>query len=162
LGAPLEATVTHLNALMCEALPIGRFVTAFVGMLAADDEGETSGVGDGEGTRGGANEIRYVSAGQAPILIVRADGTHEQRDATTLPLGVDPWAEVVPSESLRLEPGDAFILLSDGYYEYMNDDSRQLGTAGVIAAVRSAMRTTDGSAQAVIAALDAALGDHGA
>jgi len=153
LGASLEDAVSHLNALMCEALPIGRFVTAFIGML-----GEDGSEGDGED---GTNRIRYVSAGQAPILVVRADGSYELRDATTLPLGVDPWTGPVPVETLRLDPGDAFVLLSDGYYEYTSEKGTQFGVERAVEAVRAARACTDGSAQAIIAALDAALGDHG-
>ena len=155
LGAPLDDIVSHLNALMCEALPIGRFVTAFVGVVNAAPTSSSSSDPD-------AGHIRYISAGQAPIVVVRADGSVEQRDASTLPLGVDPWREPVPVETLRMDVGDVLLLLSDGYYEYMDHASRHFGVDRAVEAVRTALRVTDGSAQAVIAALDAALGDYGA
>lgn len=156
LGAPVEQAVTHLNALVCEALPVGRFVTAFVGTLTAGDPGDAA---------GGADQITYVSAGQAPILVVRRDGTHEVRGATILPLGVDPWLEPPRPETVRLGPGDVFLLLSDGYYEYADDSGRQCGVERIVEAVRRAMEGWgggEGAAEAVIASIDAALAEHGA
>lgn len=154
LGAPVEHAVTHLNTLVCDALPIGRFVTAFVGTLGA--------AGSGEGT------VRYVAAGQAPVVIVRADGSYESRDATILPLGVDPWLEPPVAETLTLGPGDALVLLSDGYYEYMAGTAGaggQFGVRRVVAAVSDALARhgrAEGAAAAVIASVDAALAAYAA
>lgn len=155
LGTPVEHAATHLNTLMCDALPVGRFVTAFIGTLA----------GPGDGRNGAVGTVRYVAAGQAPVVVVRADGSYEARDATILPLGVDPWPEPPKPETVTLEPGDALVLLSDGYYEHMNHAQRPFGVERAVAAVREALtrhRGAEGVAAAVIASVDAALAAYAA
>ncbi|HYE03297.1 MAG TPA: SpoIIE family protein phosphatase [Phycisphaerales bacterium] len=136
LGAPLTEIVCHLNALMCEALPAGRFVTAFLGELDA-----------------GRHEVAYVSAGQAPIVVVRASGEFECFDASTPPVGIDPDLKVRRTETVRFGPGDVLVLLSDGYYELRGPGGKgddMLGVERVVELVRAAI---GGSAEEILGAL---------
>ncbi len=134
LGASIERIALHLNAQLCEDLPPGRFITAFLGWLRPDKD-----------------EITYVSPGQAPLLIVRTDGTHQTFDANAPPLGIqtDLMPDVV--EPLRLGKGDVFLLLSDGYYEAMNPDDDLFGMERTLAAIRGSM---SGASADILAAIN--------
>ncbi len=124
LGAPLEDIVSNINAQLAASLPPGLFVTAFVGLLDT-----------------GAGTMRYVAAGQAPVLVYRADGTVEERDASAPPLAVDLNLDPDAVQELSLRPGDAFVLLSDGFYELRNPARALWGMAGVNGAIRRGLET---------------------
>lgn len=134
LGAPLDRIAVHLNAQMSEDLPPGRFITAFIGHLRPD-----------------RHHIEYVAPGQAPLVIVRADGRLEESSANAMPLGIDPELMAEQVEPLRLDPGDVFLLLSDGYYEAMDPEGEQFGMDRTLAAVRSAQA---GSAADILRAVN--------
>ncbi len=136
LGASLDRIAVHLNAQLTEDLPPGRFITAFIGHL-----------------RPGAHEIEYVAPGQAPLVIVRAEGTLEETSANAMPLGIDPDLGAEHVQPLRLNPGDVFLLLSDGYYEAMDPEGEQFGMDRTLAAVAS---TNGGTAAEILAALNEA------
>jgi sigma-B regulation protein RsbU (phosphoserine phosphatase) len=119
LEAPLEAIVANVNAQLAASLPPGLFVTAFVGLLDT-----------------GTGVMSYVAAGQAPVVVYRADGTVEERDASAPPLAVDPILDPDALQELTLHPGDAFVLLSDGYYELRSPRRTLWGLSGVNAAVK--------------------------
>ncbi|MBC7835612.1 MAG: SpoIIE family protein phosphatase [Phycisphaerales bacterium] len=136
LRAPLTDAVCHLNALMCETLPAGRFVTAFIGELDSD-----------------VNAVRYVSAGQAPILLVRADGSHQEWDASVPPLGIAPDLEIQAADVIPLAPGDVLCLLSDGYYELRTSSGttdEMFGLDRVLATIRASL---PGSANDILESL---------
>ncbi len=139
LGVGLDAIVRQLNAHLCVTLPSGRFVTAFIGVLDPVK-----------------HEIRSISAGQAPILLVRrgADGGVEERTADVMPLGVDPQMRPEAAPPLRLNIGDVFVLLSDGYYERQNAASQVLGGQRVVEAVRKAIAAGESSARSVLRAIN--------
>lgn len=120
LRAPLPLIAEHLNAQLCEDLPPGRFITAFLGVL--------------DPVR---HAIDYVAPGQAPLLVVRADGGVEERSANAMPLGIDPDQQPEAVEPFLLGPGDTFLLLSDGYFEAMAPDDEQFGQDRVVQVVRS-------------------------
>jgi len=122
MGARLHASVSqiarHINIQLCDDLPAGRFITNMIALLDPR-----------------ASRIRYVSAGQAPLILVRADGTSEVRGATTLPMGIDPDCDFGEVETFDLSPGDVFVLLSDGFYEAMNHQNQHYGEQRVVDAV---------------------------
>src|SRR5690606_40115941 len=125
LGATPEDIARHINRQLCEDLPAGRFVTAFFGLLDAR-----------------RHEISYVSAGQAPILVIHcADGgawSRDVRNATGMTLGIDSEMEFEPDPPLRLERGDTFVLLSDGYYEAGVPSGELFGLERVVRAMQGA------------------------
>ena len=82
---------------------------------------------------------------------MRADGHHEQFNATGLPLGILPDAPIEAGEPMRLAPGDAFLLISDGIFECETAGDGDLGMDRVLEDVR---RHLGGSAESVIRALE--------
>ncbi len=154
LSIPLRDTVHHINARLAASLPLGRFITAFFGILDP-----------------ATHTLEYLSCGQSPILILRArhsgsEGAHEQRDADTLALGIDPDLVLPAPSTLTLGRGDALLLLSDGYYEHrtgaLAKPSAALGVAGVLHAARQAMLAHGASASHILEALSAAATGTGA
>ncbi|HKB79391.1 MAG TPA: SpoIIE family protein phosphatase, partial [Thermoanaerobaculia bacterium] len=59
--------------------------------------------------------------------------------------------------SLRLDPGDTLLFMSDGFPELMNPSGQQLGYSAAVRAFAEAARTD--SADSVIASLSAAAHD---
>ncbi|MEO1130535.1 MAG: SpoIIE family protein phosphatase [Planctomycetota bacterium] len=124
VDAQLDSMAYHINEQLCRDLPVGRFVTAFLGRLDA--------------TR---HEMAWVSAGQAPLLFLKADTPRpieeECFNANGMPFGIDEDFTPDCVSPFRFDPGDVFVLLSDGYYEAMNAQSAMFGAERVIACVRS-------------------------
>ena len=123
------------NRLLATDVEAGRFVT--LALVALDDA---------EGT------ATFASAGQGPLLLARADGTAERFTATGLPLGVLLETGFEASEPMRLAPGDAFFLISDGIFECETENGKELGFEAVEQTVQDHL---DGPAGAVTDALRA-------
>lgn len=120
LGSELDRVAHHMNEQLCEDLVTGRFITAWLGLLDARE-----------------NLLHSVSAGQAPLLVLRASsGEVENRDADVLPLGIMRGLELPPRDPIALAPGDAFIALSDGFYESQNPRGEQFGVKRVMAIIK--------------------------
>jgi len=129
-----DVVLCDTNRLLAADVGEGRFVTL---ALAVADAAEGA--------------VSYASAGQGPIVLMRADGHHEQFNATGLPLGILPDAPIEAGEPIRLAPGDAFLLISDGIFECETAGDGDLGMDRVLANVR---RHLGGSAESVIRALE--------
>jgi sigma-B regulation protein RsbU (phosphoserine phosphatase) len=120
LGTPLEEAVRAVNNRLAATLASDRFITAFVGLLDPS-----------------AHLLRYVSAGQAPIL--RFDGRTgalERHGPTTFPLGAMPVTRARAPQTLEFGPGDLLLLASDGVFEARRPDGDAFGEARVEALVR--------------------------
>jgi phosphoserine phosphatase len=110
-GAELDQAYTHVNNQLSEDLPDDRFVTAFMGMLDPH-----------------SHQLEYYSGGQGPILFFHsASGQCEWRRPSTFPLGVMEIDSPGEVQSFDFEPGDVLALLSDGIYEYVNDQGAEFG-----------------------------------
>lgn len=111
LTEELDRITPLVNELLSFDLPPDRFVTALVAVL--DPE---------------THEFRYVSAGQGPLLHYRAaiDSVVEL-ETQGPPLGVAPGFPYDPPLTLRIEPGDLLVFLTDGFYEWDNVSGQQLG-----------------------------------
>jgi phosphoserine phosphatase len=109
--AALVPLVMRLNDLLSADLPEGRFVTAFFGIVAPHGD-----------------DVRFVSAGQGPILALRAaTGAVEEFESHGLPLGLMPEMGYEAETTVPLAPGDMLVLLTDGFYEWQRADGDQLG-----------------------------------
>jgi serine phosphatase RsbU (regulator of sigma subunit) len=102
-----------LNDLLCQHFgQMDRFVTLAAALL--DPSSHT---------------VTFVNAGHpSPLIYRRATGQLEEastRDTTGLPLGVVQGYVYEPRQ-LRLEPGDAVFLFSDGVTEAMDTQNNQL------------------------------------
>jgi phosphoserine phosphatase len=129
-----DAVLTDANRLLAADVTDGRFVTL---ALAAVD--------------GATGRADYASAGQGPLLVLRAAGPCEQLLSTGLPLGVLAETRMEAGEPLELARGDALLLLSDGIFECEKRDGKELGIEEVIAA---AQRNLGAEAGAMLKALE--------
>ena len=128
-----ERVLADANRLLAADVESGRFVTLALAMLD-----------DADGA------VACASAGQGPILLMRADGRAEQFGATGLPLGILPETAFDAADPLCLGPGDAFLLISDGIFECETQEGKELGFEPVVQTVRDHL---DGPAQSVTDAL---------
>lgn len=110
----LPRIVARVNALLSADMMEGRFVTTFIGILDPQ-----------------RHRVEYCSCGQGPILLLRGD-KGEWRSATEPPLGVDLGVPPDPPAAFDFLPGDALILLTDGFYEAMNAQGEQFGEERVL------------------------------
>lgn len=105
-----------VNAQLEEDLSDAHFITLFIGRLV-----------------GAQHMLRWASFGQAPLWLYRAkDGRIESLAAHHPPLGMLP--EILgyrPTETF-FEPGDAFLVLSDGFAETMNEAHEPVGEAAIL------------------------------
>jgi serine phosphatase RsbU (regulator of sigma subunit) len=112
----LPAIIHHLNAQLCADLTEGRFITAWVGELDAR-----------------ARTLTTFSCGQGPLLYYRAaDRTCQTIETDTVPLGCFDDLTVVPRDPIRMEPGDIFVVLSDGIVDAEIAGGERFGTRRVI------------------------------
>jgi phosphoserine phosphatase len=110
-GANLSQAYRQVNNQLVEDLPEDRFLTAFMGFLDPS-----------------SHQLDYYSGGQGPILFFHAASQQiEWRRPSTFPLGILEIDKPDPAEEFRFEPGDVLVLLSDGIYEYVNDQSADFG-----------------------------------
>lgn len=123
--APEEA-VRLVNA----TLAAGNSSCMFVTMLVAAFDGKT-------------NRLSYVRAGHVPPFLRHADGSVEQLDAAGgLPLGLDEDA-IHKSAFVDLEPGDEFLIVTDGVTEATAPSLELFGEARIADLV--AHRALDGT-----------------
>jgi phosphoserine phosphatase len=110
-GATLSEAYRHVNNQLTEDLPDDRFLTAFMGFLKPD-----------------VHTVEYYSGGQGPLLHFHAaDQSCEWLQPSNFPVGILELDDPGPVREMRLEPGDVLALLSDGVYEYANEQGAQFG-----------------------------------
>jgi serine phosphatase RsbU (regulator of sigma subunit) len=111
LRAHLDNVFAEINRQLCEDLGSERFVTAFLGLL------DTNG-----------HSIDYHSAGQGPMLHFHGKNHRfEWLDTSMLPLGISEDAMSEGARTMKVEPGDLIVLLTDGFYECANRAGDQFG-----------------------------------
>ncbi len=111
LGADLQTAVTEVNNHLAAWLADDRFITAFIGLIDSN-----------------THQLRFHSAGQAPILHVRGtSGECVLHMPTSFPLGAMRVSRLRPAVALDMQPGDLLVLLSDGIYEYQDADGAEFG-----------------------------------
>jgi phosphoserine phosphatase len=119
-GADLDQAYQHVNNQLAEDLPDNRFITAFIGLL--------------DPVR---HQLRFHSGGQGPILHWQASSNEPQwHKPTTFAFGVMEVQTTGEAATLDLAPGDVLALISDGIYEYTNDQSELFGDARVAEVMR--------------------------
>ena len=114
-GAGLAEAYRHVNNQLAEDLPEDRFLTAFMGFLDP-----------------ARHEIKFYSGGQGPLLHFHAaDQRCEWLKPTHFPVGILPLDDPGAASMIQMEPGDVLVLLSDGIYEFANDQGALFGEEGV-------------------------------
>ncbi|HJQ97457.1 MAG TPA: GAF domain-containing SpoIIE family protein phosphatase [Candidatus Polarisedimenticolaceae bacterium] len=130
LGGNLDAIFSHLNDQLSDDLPLNRFVTAFLGLV------DTA-----------THTLTYQSAGQGPILHLKADGTTHSLKTTAAPLGMLPTIKTPEAQSVTMAPGDVIALITDGVFERENREGVEMGSDAAV----EIMRRHDGAPLAAIA-----------
>lgn len=109
-GASLNIGLGRLNTLLASDIDEGRFVTSAYAVLDP-----------------GAGVIELLSAGHGPTVLRRADGSIEVFGGDGPPLGVVADFDFEPSRSIDLAPGEALLLVTDGFIEASNDAGQMFG-----------------------------------
>lgn len=122
----LEMIMSKANSVLVEDLQDGRFVTVCLALL---DPRQAS--------------IHHLSAGHGPLIhYIAARDEFVQLSATTLPMGITREFPCPPAPELRLEHGDIFILITDGFLEWMGPTGEQFGLERLHAVIRASCHKT--------------------
>ncbi len=107
-------TLKKTNRLIARQIKKGMFVTAFYAIL-----NENTG------------QITYSSAGHNPLIIYRAaTKTYELATPKGIAIGFNEgplFDKNIQEESAVLQPGDSFVLYTDGFPEAMNENEEEFG-----------------------------------
>jgi sigma-B regulation protein RsbU (phosphoserine phosphatase) len=104
-----------VNRILSGDLPDDRFVTAFFGVVSGRD-----------------GVVRWASGGHGPMLWHRAaDDSVSQLVATAPPMGIMGELPMPPGPAVELAPGDQFLVLTDGFFEFADGAGEQFGIARV-------------------------------
>ena len=125
--------VGRANALLCADASDGMFVTLAHAHLGPD------------------GAVRYANAGHNPPLLARADGGLERLGRTGILVGWDASARYGVL-TVRLRPGDALVLYTDGVTEARSEDGREYGETRLVDLVRAQVAARR-SAEAILATL---------
>jgi sigma-B regulation protein RsbU (phosphoserine phosphatase) len=98
------------------------------------------------------HELEIANAGH-PVILHRQGGACTAIDLPSLPVGYFPAERMdPPARRLRLAPGDALVLASDGLSESLRADGEDLGVERLMAAVAGAGDDAGAIAEAAMAA----------
>ena len=86
-------------------------------------------------------ELTWSGAGHPSPLLIRPEGRETQYLASqNAVIGLDlPDSEEIYQETIALNPGDRLFFFTDGLFEVLNAEERQLGTSGFAEFARSTM-----------------------
>ena len=133
-----DELLARLNDLLSADLPADRFITFAMAMLQPD------------GT------VELISAGHGPTFLYRAAGQSiRQFEGNGLPLGVAAAEIYGPTAKFQMEPGDALVMLTDGFFEWQRPlDGEAFGVERLSGHVLAAVHK---DAAAMIKSLDTAV-----
>ena len=134
--------MTRLNKLLLSTMTDGRFVTLFWATV------DTA-----------SGRVSYCNGGHNPALVLRVSGEIEwHNDGGTL-VGLLPDIPFVGGE-LTLQPGDQFILYSDGVTEAVRGDNDFFGDDRLVEAAVGAFAEGRATPQAMVSAIFSAVLAH--
>ena len=107
-----------VNRLFCQNTTDGAFATLFF----AEYDGHSG-------------RLYYVNCGHLCGLLLRSDGSLDRLGSTSTVLGVFRSWESSLAER-QLQPGDTFVLYTDGVTESFNDDGEEFGESRLVEALR--------------------------
>jgi len=117
----IAGVLGKVNDLITADLADNRFVTVFSGVL-----------------NGATGELKYCSAGQGPLLWLHAaDNKVDTLGATGIPIGIMSGAQYELAPAVKMQTGDIFALLTDGFYEWANSNSELFGIERVIDVIKA-------------------------
>jgi serine phosphatase RsbU (regulator of sigma subunit) len=134
----LAQTLRELNRVFFETLKPASYVTMFYGVFDVAER-----------------NLGYGNAGHQPVLRLRAsDGGVEWLSVGGTPIGLLPDRDYETGE-VALEPGDVFVLFTDGIVEAWNAAGEEFGQDRLVAVVReSRAAPSESIASAIHAAVD--------
>jgi phosphoserine phosphatase RsbU/P len=109
----------RLNRILCDVMPVGKFISFFYGVL--DNQ---------------QNRLTYCNAGHNPPLLIRADGASTELDAQGAVLGQFPEWQYRQSE-LQMRGGDRLLLFTDGLVEACDANEEQFGERQLIGVIQA-------------------------
>jgi sigma-B regulation protein RsbU (phosphoserine phosphatase) len=116
----------RLNRILCDVMPVGKFISFFYGVL--DNQ---------------QNQLTYCNAGHNPPLLIRADGASTELDAQGAVLGQFPEWQYRQSE-LEMLGGDRLLLFTDGLVENYDEGDEVFGEQSLIGIARQNPSPTAG------------------
>src|SRR5499426_1913027 len=120
IGYAPHISMSKVNYLLWESIERNQFVTAFYGILDAVNR-----------------TLAYSNAGHNPPLLMDADGKARFEERGGVPLGMfrdSRYYEYFAS----IEPGQVFVLYTDGATDAMNASDEEFGRDRLVEAVRRA------------------------
>ena len=129
----------RLNRILCDVMPLGKFISFFYGVLDSHE-----------------NRLTYCNAGHNPPLMIRADGDSSELSAEGAVLGQFPDWQYRQSE-LQIESGDRMLLFTDGLVEACGASDEAFGEENVI---RVARENRQSSARDLMETLMRAASEH--
>ena len=108
-GMPVEELCRRVSKLLFQRTPPAKYATSFVATVDL-----------------GTGKLRYTNAGHNPALLVRTGGEIERLASTGVPLGMLPDAPFAAKE-VQLEPGDLFVVYTDGIVEAVDPNDDEYG-----------------------------------
>jgi phosphoserine phosphatase RsbU/P len=117
--APLKEIIHNVNQYLVENTPSNKFITMFVAELDPK-----TGVLD------------FINAGHNPPLIGRIDGKVEELESGGFSLGMFGFATYETGQ-VKLEPGEALVVYSDGVSEANNAKGEEFGMERLSNVVRN-------------------------
>jgi phosphoserine phosphatase RsbU/P len=136
IGYATNISMAKVNYLLWESIERNQFVTAFHAIL--DSSNKT---------------LSYSNAGHNPPLLLKATGETQFIEHGELPLGMFPGTRY-HEYHLLLEPGDVFVLYTDGVTEAQSPTGVEFGRERLASAVKD---NYDRPARELIASLELAV-----
>src|SRR3989454_8294998 len=118
IGYAPHISMSKVNHLLWESIERNQFVTAFYGLLDASNR-----------------TLAYTNAGHNPPLLMDAEGNARFIDRGGVPLGMFRDTRYY-EYYLTLQPGEIFVLYTDGVTEATNTAGEEYGRDRLIDAVR--------------------------
>jgi len=118
IGYAPHISMTKVNYLLWESIERNQFVTAFYGVLDANNR-----------------TLAYSNAGHNPPLLMDADGTAKFEERGGVPLGMFRDTRYY-EYFLTIESGQLLVLYTDGLTEAMNSAEEEYGRERLVEAVK--------------------------
>ncbi len=143
----LPGLAAEVNRQLCRSTDDSSFMTLFFGAL--DPEQRT---------------LNWVSAGQAPVFLYRADQTAGQiveLQSSGIPLGIIGASDYQIEAAIHFNPGDILLIGTDGIWETHNFAGEMFGTKRLCDTLRQAAELpVDKIAERIFVELDQFRGDR--
>lgn len=121
IGYATNISMAKVNYLLWESIDRNQFVTAFYGILDASNR-----------------TLSFSNAGHNWPLLIKANGETSFIDSGEQPLGMFQHTRY-HQYHVMLEPGDVFVLYTDGATEAASPDGEEFGRDRLVEAVRNSL-----------------------